>query len=351
MHHVPTSPLTALLAHGHTHDLGQSTVPPRGHEDVELDYPSLAGDPDLRAAVAVLHDVEPDDVVTTVGTSGAMFLVALAATGPGREAVVARPSFPPLRDVYDLLGVPTTEVHGRFDDGYALPTGQLLDTIGPRTGVVSVSSPQNPSGRFVPLDELRVVADCLAQVAPDAVLLVDEVYRRAPPAGASPLPTAAGLAPNVVVTDGLSKADGAPDLRVGWAVTTDSRVREALLQLKMLVHIASSALVERHALQVLADGMALRRTREHLAANAATVADWVADEGRATWLRPDAGGLSVLRLDVDDPAALALRLDGAGVRLTPGEAFGAEPGVFRLGHGRPSSDELAAGLAALSQAL
>ena len=67
-------------------------------DDLKLGYGSSAGLPRLRAAIAALAGVGPEDVLTTQGTALGLFLLAFELCGPGDEAVIATPCFPPARD-------------------------------------------------------------------------------------------------------------------------------------------------------------------------------------------------------------------------------------------------------------
>jgi len=93
-----------------------------------MGYGSSAGLPRLRAAVAGLTGVRPDEVVTTQGTALGLFLLALEACRPGDEAVIATPCFPPARDTLLGAGVTLRECRLSFDRGYRL-TADLIEPL------------------------------------------------------------------------------------------------------------------------------------------------------------------------------------------------------------------------------
>ena len=92
--------------------LGELLGPDRADE-LRLGYATAAGDPALRAAIAVQHGVEADDVVVTIGGIHALFLTGYILCGRGEEAIIATPVFPPARDA----GLSATQV---------MPTSKLI---------------------------------------------------------------------------------------------------------------------------------------------------------------------------------------------------------------------------------
>ena len=327
-------------------------------DDLPLGYGTPAGDPRLRQTIAEIHGVGPDDVVTTVGGAHALFLTAFVLCGPGDEAVTTAPVFPHARTALEAVGATVRTVPLDFDRGYRLDPDELGRLLSARTKLVSLASPQNPSGVAVPPETIRVLLDRMAAICPDAYLLMDETYREA---AYGDDPTAASmiaLGPKVISTASLSKAHGGPGLRLGWAITRDADLREQLVLGKFNTVICCSPVDEALALRLLDRRDAiLGERRRRLADGLALTAAWVrAQAGLVDWVRPDAGALCCVRLNPSrfDAAALArfqANLVDEGVRLADGRWFGDEPGVFRLGFGLLSMPDLERALAGLSAAI
>ena len=146
---------------------------------LQMGYGSSAGLPRLRAVVAALTGVRPDEVVTTQGTALGLFLLALEACRPGDEAVIATPCFPPARDTLLGAGVTLRECRLSFDRGYRLTADLIEPLLNDRTRLVSIASPQNPSGVRTRLAEIEAILDLLRRKAPGARLFVDETSRDA----------------------------------------------------------------------------------------------------------------------------------------------------------------------------
>jgi aspartate/methionine/tyrosine aminotransferase len=266
--------------------------------------------------------------------------------------------FPPARDALISAGASIQTLGLSFDEGYRLDPERLIAMLTPATRLVSLASPQNPSGVAVPQTVMTNVLAAMAARCPAAFLLVDETYRQAVYADDAPAPSAARLGPRVIVTGSLSKCHGAPGLRVGWAITQNRALREQLILGKFNTVIANSTIDEALALAVLrrADRIVGPR-RTHLAAGRDRTAAWVArNAALVEWIRPNAGALCCVRLRRDrfDDAAVArfhAALARRDARVGSGTWFGEEANVFRVGFGLLSIPALDTALDVVGHAL
>ena len=323
-----------------------------------LGYGTAAGDPALRQAVATLHGVHADEVVITVGGMHALFLTAFILCRPGERAVTTAPLFPNTRSTLVAVGADIATLPLTFDGGYRLDPAALRARLTPETRLVSLASPQNPSGVSVPQQTLREVVGLMGDVCPDAYLLVDETYREAAYGDDPVAPSAVHLGPRILSCTSLSKCHGAPGLRLGWVVVRDPAFREQLILGKFNTVISCSRVDEALALRVIERRDAIiGERRRHLAEGLARTEAWVADNGAfIEWVRPDAGALCCIRLKPSAFDAAAVdrfyeTLAGTGARVANGTWFGEERRVFRLGFGLLSMPDLEAGLAAVTDAL
>jgi aspartate/methionine/tyrosine aminotransferase len=327
-------------------------------DELRLGYATAAGDPALRAAIAAQHGVEADDVIVTIGGMHALFLTGYILCGRGEDAVIATPVFPPARDTLLTVGATLRQLPLEFGEGYRLDPGRLAVLLSPATRLVSLASPQNPSGVALPREVLRSVLAEMAARCPDAFLLVDETYRQAAYDDDEVSHSAANLSARVIVTGSLSKTHGAPGLRIGWAIVRDKALREQMVLGKFNTVIANSTIDEMLGLRALiqADAIIAAR-RKHLGQGLARTAAWVARNATLVeWIKPDAGALCCVRLRSDqfDHAAVArfhAALAGLDGRVGDGTWFGEESRVFRLGFGLLPIPELELALDVLSTAL
>lgn len=324
-------------------------------DGLKMGYGSSAGLPRLRAAIAALTAVQPEEIITTQGTALGLFLLAFELCRPGDEAVIATPRFPPSRDSLVGAGVTLRECRLTFDRGYRLTADALEPLLNERTKLVSIASPQNPSGVRTSVAEMRAILVLMRAKAPTARLFVDETYRDATYGDELPPQSAAALDEAIITGGSVSKAHGAPGLRVGWLTVRDPKLRERLTIAKMNLVISGSPLDETLAATVLDNRETiLRERRSLLATGLSTVAAWIDNQGGLIdWVKPDGGALCCLRLS---PAAF----DAAGIdrfwsalpnsdlQIGDGAWFGETSAVLRLGFGYLPIDVLPAALAALS---
>ncbi|SNS73082.1 hypothetical protein SAMN05421812_101580 [Asanoa hainanensis] len=361
MDRFPPTPMSDLVDEPCRYDLAESTSPPlllgsllssSGLEDLPLGYGTTPGSAALRTVVASDLGVDASEVLLTPGGVAGMFLVALVTCGADAHAVVATPCFPPAVSVLTALGASVSTVPLSFSAGYRLDVPAMLAAVRPSTRLVSVASPQNPSGVRMAARDLASLVAGVARVAPDAVVLVDETYRDGAYDGV-PAPSAASLGPSVVTCSSLSKAYGAPGLRVGWLTATSPDLYERLRRAKFTSLISGSAVDEALALEVLRQRSEVLGSRQTaLRAALATLTSWAAAVPSVELLRPDAGALCCLRLGPEvSVSRFYAELASRDVRVGRGSWFSESDRVFRLGFGHLPPDLFAEALDRLGSAV
>ena len=367
MNRFPENDIIALVGAPPRYELGESTGPDLQVADLfdaeavgglPLGYGTAAGDPELRAAIAAPHGAAPDDVIVTAGGMHALFLLAFVLCERGDEAVIATPCFPLARNALEAVRATIRTLPLLFDQGYQLDPCEFRAALSPRTRLVSLASPQNPSGVAIPPLALRETVALMRQICPGAYLLVDETYREAAYAEDPIAETALALGPKVISVASLSKCHGVPGLRIGWAITRDPDLRRQLVVAKFNTIISCPRVDEALALKLIERrAPVLGERRVLLDAGLQRTAAWVrANSDFVEWVRPDAGAICCARLRkpvFDDSAVTRFYAAAAanGARVAKGAWFGEEARVFRLGFGLRSMAELGDGLGALTAAL
>jgi len=167
-------------------------------------YPSTRR---LEQLLAERLGVAPDQVVVTNGADVALDRACRAWLAPGRELLVAEPTFEMFYRFAEMTGA--TLVGVPWVDRF--PLDGLLSRVTPSTGVIAIVSPNNPTGLVCSGSELRRIAEA----APHSVVLLDHVYVEY---ADEDLTALALKLPNVIVVRTLSKAWGLAGCRVGYAV-------------------------------------------------------------------------------------------------------------------------------------
>src|SRR5690606_32242927 len=115
------------------------------------------------------------DVLLTVGAANALFIVHTCLLGPADHLVVARPNYATNLETPYALGCDVSFLDLTFETGWQVDVDALAALITPRTKLVSLTAPHNPTGVELPLETLRaVVALCEAH---GCRLLLDQTYR------------------------------------------------------------------------------------------------------------------------------------------------------------------------------
>ena len=326
--------------------------------DLKLGYGASTGAAALREAIADACKVPAEQIITTQGTALGLFLLAFEVCRPGDEAVLVTPCFPPSRDSLSGAGVSIREIKLSFDNGYRLELDRIAASLSAKTKLVSLASPQNPSGVQASRSEIEKLLVLVRQRSPDAILFVDETYREATYGDVFAVDSLARLDPRIVTGASVSKALGAPGLRTGWLTVADADLRSRLTVAKMNTVISGSVLDETLATALLRNREAVLAPRRRLLAGAlAELTAWRQGEyERIDWVRPNAGALCCLRLraDVFDDAAVSRfwsLLPHHDLQLASGAWFGEGNRIFRLGFGYLPPERLGPALSALSSAM
>jgi len=285
-------------------------------------YGPNAGIPGLRAAVAAFHGAPDEQVMLACGSEGAIYALFQAWLEPGDAVLVPDPGFLAYPALARLAGAEPVP-YGLAADFTLDPAAfRAVLAATPAAKVAVVNHPGNPTGAGASARALAEVAE--ACEAAGILLLSDEVYRELSlgPRGPSLRDvSAAGL-----VLGSVSKAWGAPGLRVGWALGDPAWLAPARLVHAYMVtaparpaQLAAQALLE-------ASPAVLAEAREHLRLRWEAFRDAFAEAFGQVPV-PAAGGFyhwqPLPPAALADPMAFCLRLrDQGGVVVVPGSAFG-----------------------------
>jgi aspartate/methionine/tyrosine aminotransferase len=317
-----------------------------------LGYSEARGTEALRAALAATYRRgDAEHVLVTTGAIEANFLLFNVLLETGDHVIAPFPAYQQLYSVPKAIGCDVSLWHVGPDTGYRYDVDALARLVTPRTKVIVVNTPHNPTGAMLsPADAARVYA--LAADA-GATVIGDEAYRWLAVPGGEPFADPMfDLGPAGVSVGTLSKPFGLPGLRIGWLAGPPDLI-QACWAFRDYVSLSPGKLND--ALAVLAmkhRGAIVERNTRIITANLAAATRWMAERASfLSWTPPRGGLLALLKYDLPiDSLTLADRLAiDHSVMLAPGSAFGYEHHL-RLGIGqRP--DIFAAGLSAAGRAL
>src|SRR5262245_12419171 len=193
-------------------------------------YAPYPGIPELRAAIAddatarKGFDVTPDRVFVTVGGKGVMLYAILGLVDPGDEVLVPDPGYPIYESLTRFVGGTPVPVPIRMEHDFRIDLDELASLITPRTRMLVINSPANPTGGVLTRGDLEAIAE-LAQ-RHDLVVLDDEIYGRILYDGEEHVSIASlpGMAERTIVLDGFSKTFAMTGWRLGYAIVPPSLV-------------------------------------------------------------------------------------------------------------------------------
>lgn len=272
-----------------------------------------------------------DHLEVTNGTSEANYLLALALLREGDEVAFEVPNYMQYAGVPRSLGAKVNTFRLRIDRGWEPDWEEFERAVNPRTRLVYVSNPHNPTGNVLSRASMeRMVRQCEAV---GAYLLADEVYLGAE-IHCERTASFWGMSDRVVVTSGLSKAYGIPGVRIGWIAGSKGVVADCWSQHDYITIGPNkiSDAVARIAVKPENREKLYARTRTILQQNLPVMQEWVRGFGDfLTFREPRAGALCLMKYESPTPSfELCERIRvQQSVLIVPGSHLGLE-GYIRV---------------------
>lgn len=322
-------------------------------------YGAAAGTPELRTAVAEVGGamrktaVLPDQVVITPGSKAAIFFGMMAIIERGDEVIVPNPGFPAYPSIANFAGGVPVSWLAYGEDGFRPDFASLRRLITPRTKLIVLCSPSNPTGVVFSHNELAQLAEITLEH--DLFVMADEIYMRL--AYGDTLPTSIlsfpGMAERTMIIDGFSKTYAMTGWRVGYGIYPEALVQPIL---RMIVndHTCVPQFIQDAGVAALTGSQACvahmraaYRARRDLVVAALNEMPGIhcTEPGGAFYAMPDVRGL---------PMENVLNfLDGliqeTGVSMIPASSFGSQgEGHLRLSFAT-SLEQLAAAMERMHQ--
>jgi len=299
-------------------------------EDGHTRYSPPAGLPELRAAIARHVEktrgipVHPDEVIVTPGAKPVLFFAILALVGEGDEVIYPNPGFPIYESVIEFTGGKAVPIPLLEERGFSLDLEELEKRVGPRTKLIILNSPQNPTGGVIPREDLERIAE-IARTYRIAVLS-DEVYHRFLYEGEHvSIVSLPGMKDLTILLDGFSKAYAMTGWRLGYGVMP-APVAERMARLMVnsnsctatFTQLAGIAALEGDQTESLAMVQAFKQRRDLLVKGLNQIPGLRCPVPQgAFYVFPNITALNRPAQEVADHL-----LSDAGIALLPGTAFG-----------------------------
>jgi aspartate aminotransferase len=187
-------------------------------------YGPTQGLPELREAIASYIcrtrgiNVGAEHVCVVPGGKPIIFFPLMALLEPGDEVIYPNPGFPIYESMINFLGAKPVPIPLVEDRGFSFDLNVLKDSLSPKTKMLILNSPHNPTGGVIPAADVRAIADMVRDR--DLVILADEIYTRIyfdeeAPLSISTLP---GMLEKTIILDGFSKTYAMTGWRMGYGV-------------------------------------------------------------------------------------------------------------------------------------
>ena len=303
-------------------------------EDTVLEYSPSSGTPEFLRSLQHYYEkrlglqLDTRQILATTGGSEAILFAFLACANHGDDVLVVEPFYANYRAFATMAGLNLVAVTSRGRDGFHLPPRQVFErALTPRTRIVILCNPNNPTGTVYTREELDdIAAFCRDN---NLFLVSDEVYREFVYDGRNAI-SALELDDAddfVIVVDSLSKRYSACGIRLGALVTRNAEVYDAALRmaqgrlsppgLAQFIAVGAESLGDDYTRDVVAE---YQRRRDVLYEGLRSI-DGVFLE------KPEGAFYCMARLPVDDADAFAAWLltdfahEGATVMVAPGSGF------------------------------
>jgi aspartate aminotransferase len=188
-------------------------------------YTPPAGIPELRQALAehyTRHHGLPcraEQVVISNGAKQSLHNALMALCGPGDEVIIPAPYWVSYADLVKLTGATPVVLETTEAEGFKLAPERFLSSVTPRTKLLMINSPSNPTGVVYRREELEALAEAVLRT--NVGVISDEIYEQLCYDGAEPSCFATlrpGLAERTVTISGVSKTYAMTGWRIGWAI-------------------------------------------------------------------------------------------------------------------------------------
>jgi aspartate/methionine/tyrosine aminotransferase len=294
-------------------------------------YVPAAGIPELREAIAEYISktrkipVDPEEVVVTPGAKPVIFFTILACVNPGEEVLYPNPGFPIYESMIKFVGAKPVPIPLKEENDFRIDHEYVKEKITEKTKMIILNSPENPTGSVLTRDDLKLIADCIAE-RDDLIVLSDEIYSRIIYEGShESIASLPGMKEKTVILDGFSKTYAMTGWRLGYGVMRKD-LAEKITQLMINSNSCTCAFIQMAGIEALkgpqdsVDRMVaeFRKRREIIVEGLNRIKGVTCKKPKgAFYVFPNITGTGMRSKELSD-----YLLNEVGVAVLPGTSFG-----------------------------
>ena len=301
--------------------------------DTRLTYSHIGGSPELLNGIASLYSdvIKPKHIIPMHGAIGANYHILMTLINPSDNMISVMPTYQQHYSIPESIGAEVRILNLNLENHFLPDIDKLKELVDENTRVITMNSPNNPSGSLIPKDVMEQVIEVAKSV--DAYVLCDEVYRGISEDG-SYMYSVADLYEKGISVGSMSKSWSMAGVRLGWIVTRDMDLIHRCHERRDYDTISCAVIDDKLAALALANkDKIIERNRDILNTNRKILDDWVNATPEVYYQKPVAGTTALVYYKKNMPSReLCDRLiKETGVLFTPGECFEME-GAVRIGY-------------------
>jgi aspartate/methionine/tyrosine aminotransferase len=322
-------------------------------------YGPSPGDPELREAIA--EDVSksrgvkvsPEEVVVVPGAKPIIFFGIMALVDEGDEVIYPNPGFPIYESVINFVGATPVPIPLREENEFRLDAEELATLVTPRTKMIIINSPQNPTGSVLTAEDIEAIAATAAEH--DVWVMSDEAYSRMVYDGEHhSIIALPGMKERTILIDGFSKTYAMTGWRLGYGVCPKA-VTDAIARLETNCNSCTPSFIQRAGIVALRSSQAESEAMmAEFKARRDVIVEGLNSLPGITCVKPSGAFYvfpNVTGTGVDCRTLAKRMLEEAGVAVLSGTAFGEYgEGYLRLSYAN-SIENLRSAVSAMRELL
>ncbi|MBX9697236.1 MAG: aminotransferase class I/II-fold pyridoxal phosphate-dependent enzyme [Alphaproteobacteria bacterium] len=315
---------------------------------LDFKYTEPKGHPKVLEAIAQHYNgqggltFDASQIVTFAGAEEAIFCTLMTLINPGDHVITLSPNYESLEKLPRHFGADVSVLELQEADHWRLDLRALEKMITPKTTMIILNYPHNPTGSHLSFKEMQTIVEVAR--AHNLYLFNDEVYRFMEIDPLDRIPPVACLYEKGISVSVMTKAYGLAGLRVGWVAHQNNKLLSSILNTKFYTSICNSAPSEILALIALKNSSKIIEKAQILRQKNLRLLDafLMRHKDHLSWVRPKAGCIGLIRIKdttINAEALSTQALDQEGVLIMPASLMGGRSEHFRVGFGRENFEE------------